>query len=70
MLKKTGNENDIKIYTYRYIKFFSRFTVNINNVYKMCIQPDINGVWNINIIFSRLFVIVHQWKEYFIGDGT
>ena len=36
-VKKTGNENDIKIYIYRYIKFFSRFTVNIKNVYKICI---------------------------------
>ena len=36
-VKKTGNKNDIKIYVYRYIKFFSRFTVNIKNVYKICI---------------------------------
>ena len=64
-----GNENDIKSYIYRYIKFFSRFTVNIKKVYKICILPDVNWVGTINIIFSILFVIVHQKKEFFIDDG-
>ena len=37
LCKKTGNENDIKLYVCRHIKFFSHFTVNIKQVYKICI---------------------------------